>query len=130
AAPQYLSRRMKLLQANLAGKSQVVLSVDASAIAARAKSAGPIADARLWPFPYEVWKAVVGRNAAPQNIMEDENMFRTNPLLVAGRVRQFKGDVDGEKGAKKIYLNSRPAEHELAKTKLPPELVQRLQASG
>jgi hypothetical protein len=57
-------------------------------------------------------------------------LFQAVPALINGRIHQFKGDFDGDKGAKKVYLHARPSEQELRKLKLPPELERELQAKG
>jgi hypothetical protein len=53
ASPSYLSRRMKLLESQMAGKQKMTLTTSPSMHAKRWKSAAHIADAQLWLSPYE-----------------------------------------------------------------------------
>ncbi len=54
ASPDYLSRRMKALQSQLAGDERVKLTVSPEQIAERLKGIAHVApDVKLWPVPYE-----------------------------------------------------------------------------
>src|SRR5690606_15343591 len=48
-------------------------------------------------------------------------VFMGNTPLYSGRVRMFKGLYDGVDGAKKHFIDSRPAEADLDKASLNPE---------
>jgi len=53
ASPAYLSRRMKLVESQLAGDERMVLTTDAAAQAERFRACEHVVDARLWELPYQ-----------------------------------------------------------------------------
>jgi hypothetical protein len=52
ASPTYLAKRMKLVENQLVGDEQVVLTTDPSAQAERFKACSHVIDVRLWEVPY------------------------------------------------------------------------------
>ena len=54
ASPEYLSHRMQVVEARLAGDRKVVLSVDASALAKRLEEQSGVNRVKLWAHPYDV----------------------------------------------------------------------------
>jgi len=109
ASPSSLSRRMALVESRLAGKSKMALTSPGSALAERVKKVPNITDVKLWPHPFEVWLAQSKRTEAELQAAGREMMiFRVVPSLMKGRSLYFKGVYDGEKGAKKYLLETRP----------------------
>lgn len=126
ADPATLSRRMRGLEARLAGASAMSLAVDPAALAARAAAALPEAAADrsgLWAFPWETatrrrlptTQAAVAAELAVMTIamerVASEGSLRRGRVLrplYAARVREFRGDLDGPDGAKAAYLAARP----------------------
>ena len=136
ADPQSLSRRMKLLEQNLFGGSAVRLAVNATALGTLAVEALPEGNAEtpvaLWSFPFEVRRrrlskdravmTAVGNELRVMNIvMENKKSVRglssgrqtIRPLYV-GRLREFRGELNGPEGAKKAYLIARPSDSAVA----------------
>jgi hypothetical protein len=137
ADPWSLSRRMQLLEEHLAGARSIDLSVDATALAARAAAALPGADAAdrigLWDFPWEVLlrrredaanvTAAIRRELAVMSIAFEQSSSggrrggqtgRIVRPLQAARVREFRGDLEGPDGAKAAYLSARPGNATIA----------------
>jgi hypothetical protein len=121
ADPWSLSGRMERLEAELGSRHGIHVSVQASRLAERAAAAVP-AGARavrgLWTFP---WETVARRGMAAPSLADEISplemplpgpqgpggaMFRP---LFAGRVREFRGDLDGPNGAKAAYMAARPS---------------------
>ena len=48
-------------------------------------------------------------------------MFQVVEPLIKARILQFKGAVDGPRGAKVYYLNSRLSNQQVARSRMPPE---------
>ncbi len=53
ASPQYLSRRMQVLQKRLAGKKKIVLTVDPTRLALKFKECPTVDEVRIWDWPYQ-----------------------------------------------------------------------------
>lgn len=124
ADPWSLAPRMQRLDEPLAADHGIRVGIRAGEEAARAEASlaghaeGPAVSQRgLWAFPWET----VARRALAAGPLEDElgpldvpvpdpqrhkagGMFRP---LFAGRVREFRGDLDGPGGAKEAYLAAR-----------------------
>lgn len=128
ASPMYLAQRMALLESQLAGDESVVLSLDASALAERLRSAKHVAEVRLWPLPYErmAEQARLGRKGRQQLAADFEPFMvpfprqlkkkvELTPALWKGRVRHLLGQFRGEQGAMKYYQLSRPSDETIAK---------------
>ena len=131
ADPQSLSRRMNMLEQNLFGSSAVRLSVDASDLGSLAAGALPESNGEatvaLWSFPFEVRRRRQSKDMAVNQalarelrgmgvVMEEKRQGgglstgrRTIRPLYAGRLREFRGQLEGPNGAKKAYLLSRPS---------------------
>jgi hypothetical protein len=137
ADPWSLSRRMQLLEEHLAGARSLDLSVDATALAARAAAALPGDDAAdrigLWDFPWEVLlrrredaanvNAAIRRELAVMSIAFEQSANggrrggqtgRIVRPLQAARLREFRGDLEGPDGAKAAYLSARPGNATIA----------------
>lgn len=129
ADPWSLSRRMAEVEAGLGAGSEWRLALDASGLATRARAAVPAAAAAgLWTFPWETLTrrrdpgttAALGRELAPLAVTfaqqrgdQRQGMRVTRPLLAA-RIREFRGDLDGPEGAKASYLMARPSRQAIA----------------
>ena len=134
AAPVNLARRMQLLDGQLAGSARLDLTIAATDLGTAALAAlpGPAGSGRvrLWEFPWETLKrrreaaaavsAAAARELAPLLVALDEGGpqarggARTIRPLYAARLREFRGDVDGPDGAKRAYLQARPADTVIA----------------
>ncbi len=53
-------------------------------------------------------------------------VFQAVPTLMTGRSLYFKGDLDGEEGAKVHFMNARPADSAIEDYRLPAELASKL----
>jgi hypothetical protein len=122
AGPGYLSRGMKLIESRLSGANRIVLTTAPTPIIDKLKPLSHVADAQLWLLPYEVLLA--RRNRLPENnqtAFREMAKFINNSPLYRARVLQFKGAVDGEKGAKRLYLESRPPQAQLEASQVTDE---------
>jgi len=115
-----LSGRMAALDRDLADDHGVRVSLDHAALAARALRAVPEgtgSQAAIWTFP---WETVARRSSATAALAEELGPLEVTipdragrgagfrPLF-AGRVREFRGELDGPDGAKAAYLAARPS---------------------
>ncbi len=125
ADPWSLSRRMALLDPEVRGAREMRVAVDASRLgtaAAEALRAAGLAQTEpaLWDFP---WETLARRRSAPSSLaaalraelgplqvpfvpQPGAGTVLRQPLLAA-RLREFRGDVDGPEGAKAAYLAAR-----------------------
>jgi hypothetical protein len=127
ADPWNLSPRMAALESELGPQHGVHVSVDASATAGRAAMATPKggeATRGLWAFPWET----IARRQSASGALADELGPLEMPLpraeegregqfhrpLFAGRVREFRGELDGPDGAKAAYMAARPSRKVIA----------------
>ncbi len=122
ADPWSLSARMSHLETELGPQHGIHVVVDASAVAEHAAAATPLgatAPRGLWTFP---WETIARRQRASQALVDElgplemalprDEASRGGPLyrpLFAGRVREFRGDLDGPDGAKAAYMAARPS---------------------
>lgn len=138
ATPWSLSRRMHVLDRQLAGARRVDLALDAGKLATRALAAlpGNAADAAaveaptagaerragLWEFPWETLdRRRTMRDTVDPAIAKELGVMglaiqqtdanretRSFRPLYAARLREFRGMLDGPDGAKMAYLAARP----------------------
>ena len=122
ASPAYLQRRMKLVETKLTGQSKVVLSAQPEQIAKRLAGNTLVKEVRYWTLPYEVFESRSQPPSArrPPASAQELIVFQAVPSLLRARELQFKGDFDGEKGAKAYYLRSRRSDQNLAHPDLHP----------
>ena len=125
ASPQYLSQRMKLIEAYLTGKQRVVLSTSPSAVAARLAKAEPKLDAQLWTYPFSVEQHRAAEGAAAAGAFaRDFALLDPRVKLWGGRVRHLKGQFDGDGGAKQFYMGARISNADIEHfNKNPDEMV-------
>ena len=122
-----LSPRMTRLEAELASAHGVHVSIDASALAQRARATLPgdeVAEPGLWPFPWETLARrslaaapladELGPLAVPLPAGNPRDPSQTFRPLFVGRLREFRGDLDGPAGAKAAYLAARPSRRAIA----------------
>jgi len=143
ADPWTLSRRMALLDRQLRTSRGMVVRVDASVVGEAARAAlpdgGQSAPPRLWEFPWETvarrrddaegLAQTLARELAPMQATPPQSAGdggSGDPIvrpLFAARVREFRGDLDGPRGAKAAYLAARPGPDALAVVarSLPPQ---------
>jgi tetratricopeptide (TPR) repeat protein len=117
ASPAALSQRMAMVESQLAGENQVVLTVSPSSLSRRLADVAGLSATRLWRVPFEV---DLFRRALPARLQDSPEMARkyfrqevmydgSHPLVV-GRRRAFQGEfetVDDKPGAKALYLQAR-----------------------
>jgi hypothetical protein len=122
-----LSPRMVRLAAELGPTQRVEVAVAASGLAAKARAALPgerSQEPGLWLFP---WETLARRSQATASLADElgpltvplpsgdpRNPDQTFRPLFAGRVREFRGDLDGPAGAKAAYLAARPSRRAIA----------------
>ncbi len=127
ASPEDLSRRMALVEGRLSGKHKLTLTSPGSTLAERLKKIPHITDATLWSWPFEVtlWQSKLddeGRKALGREML----VFEAMPDLFKARALYFKGDYDGDNGAKRYLLPVRLSDEEINNYKVPARDAQRL----
>ena len=147
ADPWCLSRRMADLETELGDTVGWRLVVAPTPLAERARAALPgSVNIGMWAFPWETLArrgdkaalaAVLGRELAPLGVAfaerGGERAVRTGPRVVrplmAARIREFRGDLDGSDGAKASYLAARPSRQVIAAAvaAAPPQQAESLQ---
>jgi hypothetical protein len=150
-SPTDLSRRMALVESRLAGKHKMSLTSPGSALAERVKKATNITDARLWTMPFEFakWQStltenlvraanremypyqalptrIAGRSGETARDARGKPVFQPNPTLLKARTLDFKGEFDGDEGAKIHYLRARPTDAEINDFQLPDSVAKQL----
>jgi len=127
ASPYALSKRMALVESRLSGKRKMVLSAQPSAAAERIKKLPGITAVKLWQEPFEValWQSQL-TEAQIAEASREMYLFRALPTLSAGRALLFKGEYDGEKGAKKHFLDARPSDEVIEDYRLPNEVAKKV----
>ncbi len=124
ASTAYLEKRMKWLDAKLTGQQRVVLSVDAGKLAERVGKLPHIAKVEIWPLPYEALRAKLTHDKAEvQAHAREMRLVQLDTPIGKGRVRQFKGAIDGDKGARHHLLEARPSAQMLDELREKPETV-------
>jgi hypothetical protein len=127
ATPPSLSRRMALVESRLTGNQKMKLTSPGSTLAERVAKIPQVSAVKLWPMPFEVYLAYARRTKEQQTAaLKEAVLYQAMPTLRMGRVRQFKGEYDGEKGAKSQYLNARPPDIYIDEYRLPPEVAQKI----
>ncbi len=127
ADPGSLSPRMTRLEAELAPSRGVHVAIDASALARRAQATLPAdepGEPSLWTFP---WESLARRPLAAAALADElgpltvplpagnsRNPGQTMRPLFVGRLREFRGDLEGPAGAKAAYLAARPSRRAVA----------------
>jgi tetratricopeptide (TPR) repeat protein len=125
-SPAGLSHRMALVESRLTGKHKMKLTSPGSSLAERVEKLPHVAEVKLWPVPFEVALAKAGRSAEEQReALREMVIYQAMPVLRRGRASHFKGEYEGEQGAKALYLNARPPEKYLEDYKLPKEIAER-----
>jgi len=126
-SPASLSRRMALVESRLAGKAKMRLVAQPGTLAEEIKKLPHVTDVRLWPLPFEVALDKARRTPAEEQAAANEMvLFKAFPELKVGRALQFKGQYEGEPGAKTSFLNARAPDEFINNYRLPPEYAQRI----
>jgi hypothetical protein len=151
ASPTDLSRRMALVESRLSGKHKMSLTSPGNALAERVKKAPHVTDARLWTMPFELakWQStldenmvraanremypfqalpmrVTGRSGETARDARGKPVFQPNAMLLKARTLDFKGEFDGDEGAKIHYLRARPTDAEINDFQLPESVTKQL----
>ena len=110
-----LSRRMRVLEVQLAGDNGLVLTTDPSALAKRLKASARIGPVTLWEMPYRTLASQFSRNEKARRLAADQfQVFAWRPVLWKARVLHFQGQFNGDEGAKTYYRRARPPETQIA----------------
>jgi len=129
--PQALSRRMALVESRLVGEQRLKLSSPGSALAERVAKVPNIARVELWPVPFEVILSASHRDEKAQTAaLRETVIYQAMPSLKKGRALHFKGDYDGEAGAKAQYLAARQSDDFIEKYTLPQDVAQQYLKQG
>lgn len=148
ASPANLSRRMGLVESRLAGKRKMALTSPGSALAERVKTIPRISEARLWTLPFDValWQSKQGERSAfaanremflfreiptqahgragePLVDSRGQPIFYPQTTLLIARTLHFKGQFEGDQGAKFYYLRARPTDAAIENFKLPADVA-------
>jgi tetratricopeptide (TPR) repeat protein len=118
ASPWSVSRRMKLVEAHMAGEKKLALTVDASGQASRWKACPQVADVRLWDLPYvtvERQGRLSKSDVQQQQLLSLPFERGKGPELWKARLRYLRGDFLGDEGAIHSYQIVRPADEDLGK---------------
>jgi tetratricopeptide (TPR) repeat protein len=127
ASPHSLSSRMALVESRLSGKRKLVLISPGTALMERVKKIEHVADAQAWPRPFEVWLWQSKLNEQQMQLASREMfVFEGIPSLLRGRSLYLKGVFDGDHGAKRYLLNSRPSNTAIENYKLDPQLARKI----
>ena len=154
-SPIELSRRMALVESRLAGKHKMAIVAQASAVAERVSKIPHVSDARLWPVPFEIalWQSklddtavkaanremypfqalptlMVGRAGETIHDTSGKPVFQPQPTLLTARTLDFKGQWDGDKGAKIYYLKARPNDKTIDEFHLPESVAKQVLEKG
>ena len=136
AAPEFLSRRMKLVAAQRNSAQPLVVFVAPEEIAARLRKCPGVDSVALWAVPAETWEF----RAAFERLAEKDPAVRRQKLMrewlceeshLLGRARRlhFRGKFeveDGKPGAKALYLQSRLPNAAIEEIEKSPEVQQAL----
>lgn len=125
AMPQSLSRRMALVESQLVGEQRIKLTSPGTALADRVAKLPGITRVELWPVPFEYFVAAGQRDEQAKNAaLRETVVYQVIPTLKRGRALHFKGQYDGDDGAKTQYLSTRQSDEFISKYTLPPEVAQ------
>lgn len=130
-SPTGLSHRMALVESRLAGKHKMKLTSPGGALAERVAKLPHVAEAKLWPVPFEVSRGKAGLGPEQQrNAAREMVLYQAMPALKRARALHFKGAYEGEEGAKRFYLSARPPEKFIEDYKLPEETLKQIPAGN
>ena len=145
ASAQDLSRRMQLVQQNLTIDNQLVLTVDGADLSDRLRKCPGVEDIMIWPISYETtwYQTAIETPAYLESLQvrvqdDPELQFKnfdkylvlgTRNYLVQARHLHFRNkfdNVEDEKGAKMLYLESRIPNDQLDNIETSKKVQQRL----
>jgi hypothetical protein len=123
ASPSYLTRRMKLIETKLTGQNKITLSSRPSQTAKRLEGRPLVEQARCWAAPLEVMQSRAQPIRAEQTPSWGQDLVALHYIAPLRRARalQFKGEFDGEKGAKAYFLKARRSDDNLARANMQPQ---------
>jgi tetratricopeptide (TPR) repeat protein len=129
AAPLALSRRMKLIEANLPSRTPLVLTLDAARLADRVGKCEGVGRAELWIVPWETCLYQAALDARMETDpallglkLQRDWVFNGMHPLMQGRQRHFRGlfeNEDQKDGGKALYL----------RTRLPDSVINQMETS-
>ncbi len=122
---------MALVESRLTGVHRVKLTSPGHELADQVANLPHVAEAKLWPMPFEVYLAKA-RRTPTQNTeaMKETVVFQVMPTLKKGRALHFKGEYEGDHGAKTEYLNARPPDDYILDFRLSPETARQYMSQG
>jgi hypothetical protein len=123
ASPNYLAKRMNVLELHLTGPQKIVLTSSPSSEAESWKLVKHVGSVRLWAYPFEALERRSHLTALEvQSRLVDTLPFYILPKapLYRGRVLYLKGKFVGDDGATQYYQESRPSNAELAASSAHP----------
>lgn len=120
SSPSSLSKRMRLVQSQLAGEQRMVLTVDPSALAERLNAVPQIKDVQLWALPFETLARQAELDPPTREALQNELLgVIATPMLWKARALHVHGIVSGKDGASFLYLQSRPPTAFIKSANLP-----------
>jgi tetratricopeptide (TPR) repeat protein len=118
---------MALVESRLTGRRKLNLTSAAGALAERVSKLPHVAEVRLWPLPFELARDRGAASAQEKSAATPEMLiYEIIPSLRRGRALQFKGQYDGDEGAKRYYLNARPPDKSIEDFKLPDDVAKKI----
>ena len=134
ASPEYASRRMHVLQSNLAGDQRMIVAGDADAAAEKLRKVPGVKTVAPWSLPYRT-RELLQDLSEPQRrrtAMRYQGFVATpQPLFWKARVLHIQGDFQSEgagESAIVYYLDSRPSNRQLALAQPQPSQLYLLRA--
>ena len=126
ASPVYLQRRTQVLESRLLGDEKLVLSLDATALAARLANCSHVSQAELWVLPFERLQEIAQRSSPGVKRLAAEfqpmmaafghivkKKYEPTMALWRGRVQHLLGRFTGEKSSNYFYQLTRMPDAEI-----------------
>ena len=113
ALPGELSRRMRLVEANLAGNQKARLIADPSSVADALSEIARVEKVQLWPFPWQTLAKQQSMDEATRDrAVRNFSLYAWQPRLWKARVSHFQGTFSGGDDAVESYRKLRRLSNE------------------
>lgn len=135
AGPEWLSKRMAVLEASITGDRRLILTLDASGQAERISQCPNIAEVKMWDLPYETlayrntYEQVIRRGSTRllEQYLLQEAVFDLDIGLMVARHRAILGMIENNEeeeleGAKAIFFTRRFPDEYIDMLDTEPEL--------